>query len=357
MTIYDKVYKACSEIYKGQHFEFLKYDQYVRNPKIINHIVENKDTINNLYLLLKNSKLATILRNPKGSIARHNIHHAAGAWDVQEIYTAKNVFKGIIITVIVKGYVFVFKCGTFSFNNNQLSGYKCFAKFATACKNNNVDLQKYATDDGLAVKAKIESPIIQMWQTLQVLDNVHHIDLNQAWPSQVCAVYPEFKPVFAELRQKDKLIADIALGFCQSEHINYKYAELAKIGINGCNKQIKSILEKLIENDFEIIGINTDGIWYKDKTSQNRLYHDEDEGTGLGQWKTDHKNCTFCAYSDGQYWFEENGKFNVRARGYYSYEQIKPRENWNREDFDKAMYTQVVINWNRDEGFIIYGEN
>lgn len=354
MSIYDKVFKACSELGVGQKYSFLEYDQFVKKPNIIKQIVTNKDKINDLYLLLKNSKLPNIKRNPKGSIAKHNIHHAAGAWDVQEIYTAKNVFKGVIITVLIKGYTFVFKCGSFGTANSDLNGFKCFSKFKKTCEKHNIDLKKYESDKGIEIKQQIQSPYIKNFKQLKIINNVNHIDLNQAWPSEICKIYPEFKPVFADLRSENKLLADIALGFCQSEHCDYKYADLARIGINGCNNTIKNLVSKLIANMFEIIGINTDGIYYKDLTEANRLYHDEGEGSGLGQWKTDYIGYDFCAYSDGQYWLRKGAEFIVKARGTYAYELKKPRELWNAEDFDEAMKSLIMINWDKERGFVIY---
>lgn len=353
----DKIYEICKNIYEGQQFEFLKYDQYVKHPKIFNHIIADKDIINNLYKLLNESDLYTIERTQSGAIATHNIHHAGGSWDVREYKAKNNQLKGVVITVIIKGFVFVFKCGRFGVNNSDLNGYKAYSHFKKTCKKYNIDLDTYKIDNGYEVKQEIEKPYIEMFELYHKIDNVNHLDLNSAWPAGVCEDYPEFTPVFKELRSQNKLYGDIALGFCQSEHCNYSLSNLAKSGINNCNKNIVNLMGDLIEQDFEIIGLNTDGIWYKDTTDKNRLYTDDNEGTELGQWKTDHKHCEFLAYSNGQYWFRENGKFYPKARGYYLYEQKKPREEWDETDFDKAMATLVNIEWNNKEGFIVYEQS
>lgn len=133
----------------------------------------------------------------------------------------------------------------------------------------------------------------------------------------------------------------------QSEHINYSLANLSKIGINGCNRYIKELMFKLACNGNRILGVNTDGIWYT-----GNIYHDENEGTELGQWKNDYTNCTWYAISDGCYYFIHEGKFNVRARGFYSYENYKDRDEWDKEDFFKAMLTQTNIMFTEEEGFI-----
>ena len=176
------------------------------------------------------------------------------------------------------------------------------------------------------------------------------MDFNAAWPSEICKHYPELKQVFLPLSKEAR---NAAIGYMQSKYINYKYANLAKIAINGCAYLMKVYYGRLISQGFEVLGINTDGIWYRDKTEQNRLYHDDNEGFGFGKWKNDHIDCEWYAYSDGQYYFIEKGKMNVKARGYYSYESVKAREEWNEEDFFKAMSTKIDIQFYENYGIVI----
>lgn len=354
MTIREKIFKECKKLSEGQEFPNFKFNQYIKNPCYFNHVIKDKDKINSLYKLLKNSDLHKIVRTPSGGIKMNNIHHIGGAWDYKMCYTARNVFKGVIITVIIGKTVFVFKCGNFKVKDSEMTGNKAFELFAKECKKFDIDLKKYSVDNGKEVKDEIEKPIIRNFTQHETVYNVNHIDLNSAWPSNVSEVYPELKQVFVNLRKKDKLIGDMALGYCQSEWINYHYSNLSKAGINGCNEKILDLVNKLMANEFDVLGINTDGIWYRDLLNKNRLYTDENEGTELGQWKTDHKNCEWYAFSDGQYYFIEDGKFNAKARGYYAYEQVKPRNEWNRDDFLKAMQSLVCIEFDENEGFVIY---
>ena len=169
--------------------------------------------------------------------------------------------------------------------------------------------------------------------------------------------HPELKNSLQTLyNKKGKFYPSVALGYCQSKYCNYRWANLAKEGINGTNKVIKSLCTKLRFQDFEIVGINTDGIWYMDAKKENRLYHDENEGKGFGKWKHDHIDCEFMAYSSGQYWYRENGKFTPVARGSYGYELLKPRDQWDEHDFDKAMYTMIQIIWTDGIGFELGGK-
>lgn len=354
MNIYEKVYKACSAIYPGQVFEPGRYDQYVKNPFFFPEIIKNIDKINHIYRLLKKSRLPLIQRTPGGSIARNNIHHISGAWDCREVWQENHQLKGVIITVIVKNTVFVFKCGNFKVNKSEMTGSKAFNIFKKVCAKAGINIDDYKIKDGKEVKATIESPLIKMFKRYERLEHVNHLDINSAWAWGVCQSFPAFTGIFDALKHKDKLIANMALGYCQSRYIGYSLANLSKAGIENCNKQVERLMERLIAEDFEIVGINTDGIWYQAKNGDFRLYHDENEGGDLGQWKNDHKDCEFLAYSDGQYWYKEKGKFHPVARGFYSYERIKAREEWNEADFDFAIGSQIIVEWDPEEGFITY---
>ena len=351
----DDIFELCKSKSEGQLFEPLEYDRMIKKPKILNHIFKDKEFINKLYKLLKESDLSKIERTASGAIKKHNIKHWSGAWDVQECRTKKNVFKGVIITVILYNRVFVFKCGHFSVDNSEMNGRKAMRNLISECNKQNIDIKKYEVENGEEIKLTIPKPYITLVDKYagQEVEHVNHLDINSAWPAGCCKDYPELTEVFKKLRERDKFIGDMALGYCQSEWCNYKYSNLAKSGIVNTNMYIYDLMTKLIENDFEIVCLNTDGIWYFDKTNKNRIYHDDREGNKLGQWKTDHKDCTFYGYSAGQYYFIENNKFNVRARGYYWYEQIKPREEWEKEDFFKALQTLTCVYWDETEGFVI----
>lgn len=353
--MYEDIYKLCCFIGKGQQFEFGMYDQYIKTPTIIQKMSELESKANPLYKALRKSDMAQIKRTPKGGIAKHYLPHSIGAYDVQEVITENNIFKGVIITVIVKGTVFVFKCGLMSAKGSTLTGTKAFAKFKKMCLQQGIELEDYATENGKEVKEQIESPIIKVFHKYDLLHNVNHIDINSSWGAFCGKEYPKLFDIFANLREQDKMLANLALGYCQSQYCSYRLSNLAKAGINGTNEYIKTLWSKLWDNDFEVIGINTDGIWYRDNKNQNRLYHDENEGHQIGMYRHDHIGCDFLGYSDGQYWYKENGVFHPVARGFYNYELQKPRVEWDENDFDKAMKGgECLMEWNEENGFVFY---
>lgn len=346
--------KMCGE---GKKFGFLSYNAKRVSPTIKNHIIAELDEINNFYRTLLKSGLSKIERTEKGTIIKHNIHHAGGAWDVRQVITKANVFKGVIFTIILFGKTYVLKCGGFTVKDSSLSGHSAFRMFERCCRAHGIDLNKYSSENGEEIKKEIEPPIIEVYKKHQLIEHVNHVDIVNAYPACVCEKFPEFRPVFEELRQRDKLIGDIALGMCQSQYIGYRYSEIAKAGVNGTREKIKKLHIELIEDDFEVISINTDGIWYRDLKKEGRLFHPEKEGDDLGKIRHDHLDCSFYANSDGQYYFIENGKFNVRARGYYMYEQYKPREKWDAFDFEEAMRSLVVMGWFDGYGFKVSGQD
>ena len=354
----DQIYELCSYFGEGTWMELNEINVIKAKTIVVHSILQEIDKINKLYTLLYDSDLYTMLITKSGAISKYTPGMAYGAWNFEKIITKKGVFKGIKLRVYIKKTLFILVFGAINPKDSTLTGKSCYNKFLKACEVENIDLKKYESDKGKEIKETIESPIISFDSnyTHKVYENVNHIDIKSAWGSGVAMTYPEFMPVVEKLYKKDKLVMNLALGYCQSEYIDYKLSILAKTGIEWCNNKIKEKVKQIREQNFIVLGINTDGIWYKDNTNQNRLYTDNEENTGFGGWRTDHKNCKLFAYSDGQYWFEEDGKFNVRARGFYAYETIKPRELWNREDFDKAMSNQAIIEFDYKKGFIIKGE-
>ena len=89
---------------------------------------------------------------------------------------------------------------------------------------------------------------------------------------------------------------------------------------------------------------NTDGIWYA-----GDVYHPEDgtEGTHLGQWKTDHTDCTLLIKSPACYQYKEDGKVHTVMSGRTKLDRIKNREDWEWGDIynnDVKVITYKLVN-------------
>lgn len=349
----DALFKwLCKKYGNGEIQPFLKYDRMVKHPIYIKRLLENEKEVNGLYFRVKNTLKHKIVRSEKGSIVK-DLENTLGAYDVQVVKnSANNVIKGVIITVILRNHIWVFKCGRLTVTeDNNMSGKRAFAILKEELEKDGVKLADYYDDDGEQYKAEIDAYPICNCILHKEIPHVNHIDLNQAWPSALAKRMPEFERTFKRI---DKKVLNPALGYCQSKFCGFRLAKLPMIGINDTNLRIDDLTDKLIDQDFLIAGYNTDGIWYFDATGKNRLYHDKDEGLGLHKWKHDYTDVTFYAHSNGQYYIRKGDKIEYKLRGYYQYETIKPREEWDTvDDFFKAIASAVEVTWDNDKGLIV----
>lgn len=211
--------------------------------------------------------------------------------------------------------------------NITISGGDAYKALVSKFKEYGIDIKNYAVskEEGLKIKSEIVHPAIDLCNPLVDCGplniiwsgDVHHIDLNSAYAAGIVDSFPELRDPYEEIyrkrKEKDgyyKSVLAQSQGYFQSPYINYRYAKLAKAGINWTRKRIDELTEKLIASGRRPIVRNTDGIWY-----QGEIYHDADEGTELGQWKTDHKNCCFCVKSRGCYQFIEDNQVHTVYRG------------------------------------------
>jgi hypothetical protein len=147
-----------------------------------------------------------------------------------------------------------------------------------------------------------------------------------------CMRVQEFKPIIEDLynqRQNNPAYKDVLvciIGYMQSlDRCKAAWAHLAKDAIDNNNTRIRALTLALRLSGHNIVGFNTDGIWY-----QGDIYHDErnGEGAGIGQWHNDHTNCIFRAKSDGAYEFIERGVYHPVVRGVTKLDMIKDRDSW-----------------------------
>lgn len=244
---------------------------------------------------------------------------------------------------------------------NAMSGSKAFKHVRKLDTTHVLDRFESTTqEDADNEKSQIESPIIKnvcVWGV--EYDHVSHIDLNGAYPSEIIKACPQMLPIFNSF--KDKTGRNSFVGFCQSEYtkkhtrnnIMYAYAKLAKIAINNTNTRIINMCKTLKDQNFTVLGINTDGIWYRSNDGRRRLYHDKDEGKGFGKWKNDHIDCVFRADSNGTYYYIENGGFHPVMRGFYRQQFAKSRSLWNKADYEAALDGRLCLSWDDNIGWII----
>lgn len=330
-------------------------DRFCKTNNALPNLFKEYELANKLIANCKKFDFTHIIRTPSSAIQRNNLNAIYGAYDIQTIKTKNNAVRGYILTILYHNFYWKFSFGSGLADKSE-GGWSAWCKFKAACKDCGIDIKDYAITNGEQIKQEIESPLIVPNRRINYKkrrDHVNHLDFHAAYPSVIISQYPEFRQVFDKLR---KPLGDIAVGFMQSEWVKYQYAHLAKLAINTIKDKLIDIILDMQAQDFEWILATTDGLWYRDLTGQNRLYHNKEEGTDYGCWRHDHLDCEFQAVGAGQYFYYENGKFNPVLRGSYKKDTEKPREEWNENDFWEAVMSKQEIYYDENKELFILME-
>ncbi len=321
-------------------------NQYRIRPNELKFNDIDVNTFNTVLDMLEQSNLNTITRSKSGGIKLgKDRYNNCYAWDLIKRRT------GLRITVIIGAKQWVFKIGAFCKEKDKPGIYpnQAFAIFKLKCLEKGIDLDKYKITNGEEVKKEIESPLIAMKYGMTIdangIDNVHHIDFHSSYPAGLANTHPEFKPILEEIYNErhdpsksviNKAILNFSIGWMQSykpkENRFAEWAHLSRDAIADNNKRLLELSIRLKAAGREILGYNTDGIWYR-----GEIYHGKGEGNNLGDWSNDHVNCTFRSKSDGAYEFIESNKENVVVRGVTTYDMVEPdRTKWHWGDMFKG---------------------
>lgn len=277
-----------------------------------------------------------------------------------------------IITLSLDG-MFRFVIGTKS-ESSGISGRRAFQRFNDMCREHKVDLTQFAVPNGYEYKESMpgkdgkvirremtqECRLMGMYGKGKNIKNCHHIDLNSSFMSGIYFAVPELQPVIQELydnRKVDPVCKEVLVktyGFMQSKYCvlngyEYALANLSKCSIDYNNKYIDDLLSRLRSSHRVPLMINSDGIWYR-----GNVYHDKREGKNLGEWKTDHTNCTLNIKSDAAYQYIENGKINVVFSGKMALEATKDRSAFEWDDIYNT--TDLLFTFDEENG-ITYEKN
>lgn len=233
-------------------------------------------------------------------------------------------------TKIEIGLIYDSRIYTFVFWPNRdegdsLMGWQALKRFDTRC---GLIAAPYALRDNSEIQ-KIKNTIKPAWIKLTTIGsmnkdqewvNVFHIDINSAYPAFLCKAYPQFYKYFHDLyihrkdNEENKAYLNFCIGAMQSINLyGNRYPELAKAGINGTIEYLQELTQKLEEQGFIVLGYNTDGIFVYHP--EGKIYHDENEGIDMGQWKIDHIFDKIRFKSAGAYEYIENGEYHAVVRG------------------------------------------
>lgn len=263
--------------------------------------------------------------------------------------------SGITLHLVMHWGSFRILMGTNPHEKGDVTGREAFYLFKKCCAKYDINLEDYVIDNGEDVKKDIESPRIAMAKDRYLnvtFENAHHLDLNSSYMAGIAQAFPELYPPIKEIYDKrkedpkNKSVLTNTFGFCQSKWCNfdgrkYALAHLSKAAIEYNNRTIDELTGKLKKADRRVIAYNTDGIWY-----DGDIYHDETEGTDLGQWKNDHVNCKLRFRSAGAYEYMEDGEYYPVIRGITNLDRIKPRSEWKWGDLFKE--DAELLRWKFD---------
>ena len=322
------------------------------------------EKFNQIYqMIVSHPTVSKIVRTKSGgiSVKAENLHFP--------MYDLRELKSSVELTFVCLEGCFRFQVrGSFIIDEETANKpyFNWWKEFKKKCKEHDVDLEALAIDNGEEVKKTIESPKIEMYNELDkgmTFENVHHIDFNASHIAGMVKYHPELKEVFEDIytlrKQPGKEHWKKALtnvwGKFQSNTsgIHYKWAHISRDGIHDTNDRLKDMTMKLLMNNNEILLYNTDGIWYT-----GDIYHDENEGKKMGQWKHDYTNCTFRMKSAGAYEFkyrDENGKecYKCVVRGKTKLDLVKPRSQWEWGDiFKAAADVQIKYQFVTGIGFV-----
>lgn len=321
-------------------------NQFRIKPNLLKFNDVDVNLFNEILDNLEKSDLGTITRTPSGGIKLgKDKFNNSYAWDLIVRRT------GLRITVIIGCKQWVFKIGAISELSEKAEIYPsvAFFKFKERCLEHGINLDDYKITNGKEIKEQIEPPLIRMKYKMEYQDlpltNVHHIDFHSSYPAGLANTHPEFRPVLEEIYNErndpskkivNKAILNYSIGMMQSwKPENNRFAEwahLSRDAIADNNKRIVELTIRLQASGREILGYNTDGIWYR-----GNIYHGKGEGDNLGDWSNDHINCLFRSKSDGTYEFIENNQYQSVARGITTYDMVEPdRSKWKFGDIYKG---------------------
>lgn len=226
-------------------------------------------------------------------------------------------------------------------------GTQSWREFTKDCKKEGIDLEEIAVPAGREaerVKSEVPKPSIKVIGGAykgMTIDNVNHVDIHSAHCYFIEQEFPQLKPVIdkyyalrkdPEVGKKMKQRLVNLSGYSESQGVKFRFSKMAKAAKIGTNKKVDEILAELQANGRFPLLVNTDGVWYR-----GDVYNFKDEGDGIGQLHTDHRNCKFRFKSAGVYEYEDEEGYHVAMRGRTSLDILKPnRKDWTWGDIYKS---------------------
>lgn len=347
-----------------------KYNQHQIRSKYLNMNEVDVSTFNKIVDYVHSLDMMKILRTKSGGISKSIKGRRINCF----AYDIRHSSSRVSLTILMYGMTWNFVVGR-PLEKRPIDPIEAWKKFLETCKKFDIDFNDYqiSKEEGQKLYDEgIPGPIVymnyKMKETDEPLDNVHHIDLHSSYPSALTKMYPEFYPVISYLYHKRKntkdkkeeelikAVMNYTISGCtmSDKHPWYRrWTHIAKFVREYNDKRIKQLTFALNMSGREVLGVNTDGIWYRGKK-----YHDDNEGPNICQWGHDHTDCLFRSRSDGAYEFIENGVYNVVLRGSTKYDIIEPdRKKWKWGDLYRVGTEIIEFYYDEDKEKILKYES
>lgn len=326
-----------------------KPNRYHAKPVSFPMTQEGMEEFNRVYRYVCSLGLNQMVLTKSGGIAQSDSNIRAVDTRIYGTGVALYVTYGDIL------YSYIFGYAHKGSSPKGIYPAQAWVHFVRELKRDGVDIDsdryRLSEVEGRMVKATIPPALISMEYHMGPEDpgltNCHHIDFHSSYPAGLANTHPEFRKTLERLYDDRhmpgksdiyKAILNYSIGAMQSTKAPWKarWAHLAKDAIEDNVARVMGMASRLTRSGHEVLGYNTDGIWYR-----GDIYHGEGEGDRLGQWRNDHTDCTFRSKSNGAYEFIEGSKYNPVLRGTIKYDGEKPRSQWQWGD----IYRGEALVW------------
>lgn len=278
-----------------------------------------------------------------GQLSKANFNY--GVW-----YILNNQFFKLFVSCIDAedipcAYQLRFRINDTDFGR-EISGRDSFQRFRAELKKDDVDIEKFAIDNGKELKSTVDfgNPVIQFDESIKdkTIENAHHVDMASAYMYFAGIYHPEWEKTIQriyDLRKSSSIYKHIlthACGFFQSQYCilnghGYALADVSSFAIRSTAIAVKKMAKELSNYGFKILAFNTDGVWFRGdlKLLPQEMFEKFTQKKEIGKFSIDHKNCTIRFKSVGSYEYMENGKYTPVVRGLTRYDRAGlARDNW-----------------------------
>lgn len=278
-----------------------------------------------------------------GQLSKANFNY--GVW-----YILNNQFFKLFVSCVDAEYIPCAYQLRFRINDTdfgrEISGRDSFQRFRAELKKDDVDIEKFAIDNGKELKSTVDfgNPVIQFDESIKdkTIENAHHVDMASAYMYFAGIYHPEWERTIQriyDLRKSSSIYKHIlthACGFFQSQYCilnrhGYALADVSSFAIRSTAIAVKKMAKELSNYGFKILAFNTDGVWFCGdlKLLPQEIFEKFTQKKEIGKFSIDHKNCTIRFKSVGSYEYMENGKYTPVVRGLTRYDRAGlARDNW-----------------------------